>query len=104
MDQSRQQFAHINVFTPRPGLMEDFVIAHLEGLPGFGDVPGSRGSRLYRANDDRNLILISFFENEAAHTRFTETPAFQQHRTRLRPFLEGTAPNYYTLIHSEDRL
>ena len=103
MTTSIQQFAHINIFAPKPGMLEQFITTWLQGVSSLGDIPGSRGSRLYRANDDRNAILISFFDSEAAHRRFRETPAFHQLRQRLLPLLEGTAPGYYSLIHSQDR-
>ena len=93
--------AHINIFTPKPGLMEEFIALQLKGLPALS-VPGSRGSRLYRAKDDRQAILIAYFENEAAHRRFMETPAFHQHRERLLPLLENTTPGYFTLAYSRD--
>jgi len=96
------QLAHINIFTPKPGMMDDFINAQLQGLPTFGEIPGSRGSLFYRAKDDSHVILISLFEDEAAHRRFMDTPAFHHHRQRLMPLLEGTKPGYYTLTYSRD--
>lgn len=96
-------FAHINVFTPKPGMMETFIQTQLAGLPSLGDIPGSKGSRLYRAQDDKAAILIAFFESKEAHARFSESPAFLQHRQNLLPLLEGTSPGYYTLVRAEDR-
>ncbi|HET7086053.1 MAG TPA: antibiotic biosynthesis monooxygenase family protein [Rhizomicrobium sp.] len=93
--------AHINIFTPKPGLMEEFIAVQLKGLPAL-TVPGSQGSRLYRAKDDKRAILIAFFEDEAAHRKFLETPAFQRHRERLLPLLENATPGYFTLAYSRD--
>jgi quinol monooxygenase YgiN len=98
----QSQLAHINIFTPKAGMMEQFIAAQLEGVPALGEIPGARGSWLYRANDDGHAILIALFESEAAHRRFMETPAFQQHRDRLRPLLDGTAPGFYTLVYTRD--
>jgi quinol monooxygenase YgiN len=100
--QVQSRLAHINIFTPKPGTMEQFIASQIQGLPAFGEIPGSLGSWLYRANNDQHAILIALFESEAAHRRFMETPAFQQHRERLRPLLDGTAPGYYTLVYSRD--
>src|SRR5258708_29137857 len=97
------QLAHINIFTPKPGMMDDFINAQLQGLPTFGEIPGSRGSLFYRAKDDSHVILISLFEDEAAHRRFMDTPAFHHHRPRLMQLLQGTKPRYYTLSYSPDR-
>jgi heme-degrading monooxygenase HmoA len=98
------QLAHINIFTPRPGMIDEFVATQLKGLPALGDIPGLLGSRLYRATDDRNLIAVALFESEEAHRRFMETPAFKQHRQHLLPLLEGTSPGYYTLIYARDNV
>jgi quinol monooxygenase YgiN len=100
--QAQPRLAHINIFTPKPGMMEQFIVAQLEGIPALGEIPGSLGSWFYRANDDQHAILIGIFESEASHRRFMETPAFQQHRERLRPLLDGAAPGYYTLVYSRD--
>jgi heme-degrading monooxygenase HmoA len=96
------QLAHINIFTPKPGRMDDFINAQLQGLPTLGDIPGSQGSLFYRANDDSHAILIALFEDEASHRRFMETPAFHRHRERLMPLLEGTRPGFYTLTYSRE--
>ena len=93
--------AHINIFTPKPGLMDEFIAIQLQGLPALA-VPGSRGSRLYRAKDDGRAILIAYFEDEAAHRHFMESAAFRRHRERLLPLLENTTPGYFTLVYSRE--
>jgi len=93
--------AHINIFTPKPGQMEEFITLQLNGIP-LLTVPGSRGSRMYRSKDDQRAILIAFFDDEAAHRRFMETEAFQRHRERLLPLLENTTPGYFTLVYSRE--
>jgi quinol monooxygenase YgiN len=93
------QLAHINVFTPKPGLMDEFMAVQLRGLPGLADVAGSRGSWLFRACDDGDVILVALFDDEASHKRFMQTPAFQEHRERLLPLLQRTGPAYYTLAY-----
>ncbi len=102
MSTLHHEFAHINIFTPKPGMMETFIQTQLSGLSTLGDIPGSRGSRLYRAADDKAAILIGFFESEEAHARFSESPAFLLHREKLRPLLEGVSPGYYTLVRAVD--
>src|SRR5258708_12616027 len=90
------QLAHINIFTPKPGMMDDFINAQLQGLPTFGEIPGSRGSLFYRAKDDSHVILISLFEDEAAHRRFMDTPALHHHPHPLLQPLETPQPVYST--------
>jgi hypothetical protein len=68
--------AHINIFTPKPGMMDEFVTVQLQGLASLGDIAGSRGSRMFRANDNRHAILIALFVDEASHRRFMASPAF----------------------------
>ncbi|HEY4081177.1 MAG TPA: antibiotic biosynthesis monooxygenase family protein [Burkholderiaceae bacterium] len=103
MSTDQHEFAHINIFTPKPGMMEAFIQTQIEGLPGLGDVPGLKGSRLYRASDDKAAIQLAFFESEEAHARFRASPAFLQHRDKLLPLLEGTSPGYYQLVRAVDR-
>src|SRR5260370_16749026 len=91
------QLAHINIFTPKPGMMDDFINAQLQGLPTFGEIPGSRGSLFYRAKDDSHVILISLFEDEAAHRRFMDTPAFLHPPHRLMQLLPRTNPRLFPL-------
>jgi quinol monooxygenase YgiN len=98
--QTRGPVALINVFTPKPGMMDAFIAAQLDGLPALGQIAGSLSSRLYRAADDRNAILIGFFEDEDAQRRFAESAAFQAHRQRLLPLLEGASPGFYTLVYA----
>lgn len=93
------QLAHINVFTPKPGLMDEFMAVQLRGLPALGEVAGSRGSWLFRACDDRDAVLVALFDEEASHQRFMQTPAFKEHRERLLPLLKSTGPAYYTLAY-----
>jgi heme-degrading monooxygenase HmoA len=97
-----QQLVHINIFKPLAGKLDEFIATHLDGLAALGDIPGSRGSRLYRANDGSQAILIALFDDEESHRRFMETPAFHRHRQRILPLVEKTTPGYYTLVYSRD--
>lgn len=92
----------MNVFRPKPGMMEAFIEGQLEGLPGFGHVPGLIRSHLYRANDDRDAVLVSEWESEAAQRLFAESPAFHEHRARLQPLLDGASPAFYTLAYERN--
>ncbi len=96
----KRPLIQINIFTPKPGMMDAFVAAQLQGLPSLGNAPGARGSQWYRANDDRNVVAVAYFDDEDALRRFTETAAFAKHRQRLLPLIEGTAPAFYTLIYT----
>jgi heme-degrading monooxygenase HmoA len=56
-------------------------------------------SHLYRANDDRDAVLVSEWASEAAQRLFAESPAFHAHRARLQPLLDGASPAFYTLAY-----
>lgn len=92
----------LNVFRPKPGMMEAFIEGQLGGLPRFGHVAGLVRSHLYRAHDDRDAILVSEWESEAAQRVFAETPAFHEHRARLQPLLDGASPGLYTLVYERN--
>ncbi|MGF1626108.1 MAG: putative quinol monooxygenase [Alphaproteobacteria bacterium] len=90
----------INVFTPRPGRLEDLVAVQQAALPGFrGRVPGLLGSRFYRALDGRNAVLVSVFETPDDFQQFRGSDLFAAHRDRISPLLEGTNPGLYELVY-----
>jgi quinol monooxygenase YgiN len=93
---------HLNIFTPHDGQMEAFMATQLDGLPRIGNIPGWTGSRLLRAEDDRNAVLIAGFESAAAHQAFMASEAFTAHRDRLKPLIAATAPAYYRLAYGRD--
>ncbi|HEY4146640.1 antibiotic biosynthesis monooxygenase family protein [Pinirhizobacter sp.] len=88
----------INVFTPKPGRLDDFIAAQLDAVPRFGGVDGLSESRLYRAEDGSRAILVARFESIDAFHKLQNRPAFQAERARLLPLLEGTQPGFYRLI------
>jgi heme-degrading monooxygenase HmoA len=89
----------ITVFTPNEGQLDAFVNRQLEGLPKFGDIPGSLGSKLYRSLDSRTVVMISRFESAADQARFSATDAFGAHRATILPLLETVSGGQYELIY-----
>lgn len=90
----------INVFTPQPGRIDEFLQMQTEALARFrGRVDGLRGSRLFRALDGRNAIQVSMFESREALERFTGSDAFASHRDRVMPLLEQADPSLYELVY-----
>lgn len=94
------QWVQINVFRPKPGQMDAFIETQLRRLPVLGAVPGLLASRLYRANDERDAVLVSTWEDEAAQSSFLHTSAFQEQRSALRPLLDSASPGSYTLVYA----
>lgn len=96
---TRGRLVQFNVFRPKPGMMDAFFQRQIKGLAGLGQIDGLISSRLYRANDDSDAILVSEWESEGAQHRFTETPGFHAHRQSLQPLLESASPAFYTLTY-----
>jgi heme-degrading monooxygenase HmoA len=90
---------HINIFTPKPGRVDDFITSQLEGRPRLGTIRGLNTSRLYRAEDGSRVIVVAEFDSIEAHQEFQKDAAFQAERARLQPLLEGVQPAFYRLIY-----
>jgi hypothetical protein len=90
---------HINIFTPKPGRLDDFISSQLEGRANLGEIRGLTTSRLYRAEDGSCAILVAGFDSVEVHEEFKKGPAFQAERARLAPLLDGVQPAFYRLIY-----
>ena len=91
----------INRFTAAEGRLERFLEVQCAGLPLLAaQVPGLRGSRLYRGEDGATAVLVSVFESESARRDFQTSEAFARHRERLRPLLQEAAPGAYREVHA----
>jgi heme-degrading monooxygenase HmoA len=90
---------HINILTPKPGRIDDFISSQLEGRPSLGQIRGLSTSRLYRAEDGSRAIVVAGFDSVEAYEEFQKGPAFQAERARLKPLLEGVQPAFYRLIY-----
>ena len=89
---------NINIFTPKPGRLDDFLAAQLDGLPRLGDIRGLTQSRTFRAEDGSRAILVSGFDSLEAFRDFQNGAAFQAERARLTPLLERAEPGFYRLV------
>jgi heme-degrading monooxygenase HmoA len=90
---------HINIFTPKPGRLDDFITNQLEARPRLGQIRGLNTSRLYRAEDGSRAIVVAGFDDVQAYEEFQKGAAFQAERARLMPLLEGVQPAFYRLIY-----
>jgi len=91
--------AHVNLVTPVPGNLEEFIALQLRGLPRFGTIPGWQGTTLYRARNGRSAVILSLWDDEAAHGRFVTTDAFLAHREKLRSIVAHSAGSFYDLVY-----
>ena len=89
---------HINILTPKPGRLDEFLAAQLEGVPRLGDVRGLTVSRLLRSEDGSRAIIMAGFESVEAHREFQNSAEFQAQRASLLPLVESVDAGFYRLI------
>jgi len=90
----------INVFTPKTGAVEDFLVAQIAALPVLrAGATGSRGSRLFRAEDGSKVVMLSVFDTPENFKRFNDSEEFAAHRTKILPYLERAEPGRYELVY-----
>lgn len=91
----------INVFTPKPGQMDAFVAAQTEALQTTlrDQIPGWRGTRMYRALDDSNAALVSTFASIEEYRAWMASALFDQHHKKVAPLVERAGPQLYRLVH-----
>jgi len=89
----------ITIFTPNAGQLDEFVKRQVAGVPAFGDIPGWRGTKLYRALDGGNAVMVTHFDSVEDQKRFAATAAFAAHRETLLPLLESASGGPYELVY-----
>jgi heme-degrading monooxygenase HmoA len=90
----------INVFTPRPDTMDEFLSLQVAALPGLrAGATGSRGSRLFRADDSSKAVMVSVFDTAEDFKRFTESAPIAAHRAKMLQFLERAEVSQYQLVY-----
>ena len=95
----------VNVFTPKPGMLDDFIAAQSAGLRRLsGRIPGLRGGRFYRADDGSRAVLVSAFDSETQYGAWTASAEFAEHRARLVPFIERAEAVRYGQVYSAGKL
>lgn len=87
---------NVAVITPKPETFDAFMAMQLAQRDRLrGKVQGLLGSRFYRANDDRTVVLISVFATVEDSQRFREDPRFTDHLARVRPMIESSTLGTY---------
>lgn len=97
----------VNVFTPKPGKLDEFIEVQRTGLRRLiGDTPpaGWRGGRLYRGKDGKTAVLVSVFDSEELQKRFMERSDFIEHRQRLAALVDRAEPRQYQLVHEAGQI
>jgi heme-degrading monooxygenase HmoA len=97
---NQQSVTTINLFTPKPGKLDEFVEVQKAALSGFrGAVPGLQTSRFYRSPEAGTAVLISVFDTREHFERFRASELFAAHRERIAPLLAGASPGVYELVY-----
>jgi heme-degrading monooxygenase HmoA len=90
----------VNVFTPKPGALDEFLAVQIAALPGLrAGASGSRGSRLFRAEDNSKAVMVSVFDTAEDFKRFTESAPIAAHRAKMSQFLERADAGQYQLVY-----
>ena len=90
----------INVFTPRPDTMDEFLSLQVAALPGLrAGATGSRGSRLFRADDSSKAVMVSVFDTSEDFKVFSESAELAAHRAKILPLIERAEPSLYQLVY-----
>jgi heme-degrading monooxygenase HmoA len=90
----------VNVFTPKPGALDEFLALQIAALPGLrAGATGSRGSRLFRAEDNSKAVMVSVFDTAEDFKRFTESAPIAAHRAKMLQFLERAEAGQYQMVY-----
>lgn len=92
----------INLFTPKPGMVDDFIAAQTgEYVRLNGQVEGWIGNRLGRAVDGSGqLVNVALFNSMENYNAWRESKLFADHLDIIRPYVEKSAPGMYELLYS----
>lgn len=96
----------INVFTAKPGKLDELVAIQAEELLNFKSkgVPGWISSRWHRSVDHNKAIMVTTFENIEFHKSWLEKNDFSEHLNKIKHLIEGAEGGYYTLVESIENL
>jgi heme-degrading monooxygenase HmoA len=92
----------VNLFTPKPGMVDDFISAQTgEYVRLKGQVKGWIGNRLGRAVDGSGqLVNVALFDSMENYNAWRDSKLFADHLDVIRPFVEKSAPGMYELLYS----
>lgn len=99
---SSKSIVWINVFTAKPGKLDELVTTEAEELLNFKDIagPGWISSRWHRSLDKNKAIMITAFESIEYHKRLLEKTDIKEHINKMKDLIEETEGGYYTLVES----
>ncbi|KAB2328756.1 hypothetical protein F7731_24330 [Cytobacillus depressus] len=100
---SSKSIVWINVFTAKPGKLDELVATQAEELhnfkrEGIQGVPGWISSRWHRSVDNNKAIMVTTFESIDFHKSWLEKSDFMEHFNKIKHLIEGVEGGYYTLV------
>lgn len=99
MNEDRKGIVWINIFTVKPGKLDELIAIQSEELRKFQQkqIPGWMSSRLYRSKEENKAIMVTTLESIQAHQNWLQREDFAEHRKKLEPYIERTEGRYYSL-------
>lgn len=93
----------VNVFTPKPGRMDDFIAAQTaEYVRLKGQVEGALGNRLLRALDGHRVVNIAYFASVALYDAWRKSTLFDDHLDRIRHLVDAVDPALFSAVYESD--
>lgn len=88
---ANDQFTLVNLFTPKPGAIDQFLQMQLDDTAQMRDNASAAGwlnNEVYRTRDGERLIVVTRFANAESQAKWTQTAQFLDHRARIAPMLD----------------
>jgi len=96
MSSSAKPFVSISIITPKPEQFDAFMELQLAQFQRVrGQVQGLQGSRLFRSNDNRSVVLVSVFETSRGRPALPAGSRLTDHLARAQPLIESATPGVY---------
>ena len=91
----------VNVFTPVPGRMNDFIAAQTDEYRRLmGTVEGWIGNRLGLSLDGDKAVNVAIFDSLLSYRKWRDSDAFVAHLDRIQPFVAESAPGIFRTVYS----
>src|ERR1035438_2035271 len=90
----------INVFSIKPGKIDEFIEAERSSAASTNLPPGLIGSRMYRSLDGKSVVRVSKYESIEAHKEVHQAEALRQHIDRPSPLFESSSPALYEEVYT----
>lgn len=96
----------VNLFIPKPGMVDAFIAAQTgEYVRLKGQVKGWIGNRLGRAVDGSGqLVNVALFDGMENYNAWRDSKLFADHLEIIRPFVEKASPGMYEVLYRAGEL